>query len=168
MRDDAITIRSAGPDDVETIVDFNLRLARETEDLALDRATLTRGVGALLDDPSKGTYFLATVDGDVVGQLMITHEWSDWRDGDLWWVQSVYVKQSHRSRGAFRALFNHVREAARASGAAGVRLYVDKDNAAAERIYRHLGMTMTGYLVMEQTFQPAATPAREVANRETT
>src|SRR3954452_8892223 len=110
-------IRDATPADAATIVDFNARMARETEGLTLDPAVLSRGVRAALADPAKAIYFVAEIDRRVVGQLMITHEWSDWRDGDIWWVQSVYVHPEYRRRGIFRTLYAHARERARAAGA---------------------------------------------------
>jgi len=145
-----LRIRIATIEDATTIADFNTRLAHETEHLALDRATLEPGVGAAIADPLKATYYLAEIDGKVAGQLMITHEWSDWRNGDLWWIQSVYVAADFRRRGVFKALYEHVREAARKSGAAGIRLYVERENQKAQDTYRKLGMSMTPYLVMEE------------------
>jgi GNAT superfamily N-acetyltransferase len=146
------TIRLARADDADTLVDFNARMARETEDLTLDPAVLSPGVRAALADPAKAIYFVAEVDARVVGQLMITHEWSDWRNGDVWWVQSVYVHPDHRRRGVFRALYAHARAEARSAGAVGIRLYVDDHNAAAQRCYGTLGMRMSNYRVMEEMF----------------
>jgi len=145
-----LRIRIATIEDATTIADFNTRLAHETEHLALDGATLEAGVGAAIADPLKATYYLAEIDGKVAGQLMITHEWSDWRNGDMWWIQSVYVAADFRRRGVFKALYEHVREAARKSGAAGIRLYVERENQKAQDTYRKLGMSMTPYLVMEE------------------
>jgi GNAT superfamily N-acetyltransferase len=145
-----LTIRAATSSDTSTIVDFNARLAHETEQLSLDRATLEAGVRAALSDPLKATYYLAEIDGRVAGQLMITHEWSDWRNGDLWWIQSVYVAEEFRRRGVFQSLYSHVRDQARQSGAAGIRLYVERHNLKAQQTYQKLGMSMTEYLVMEE------------------
>jgi ribosomal protein S18 acetylase RimI-like enzyme len=147
-------IRTATADDAATIVDFNSRLAVETEQLALDPATIDRGVRAALADPAKATYFLAEIDGAVAGQLMVTHEWSDWRNGDLWWIQSVYVADEFRRRGVFKALYDHVKTLAQRAGAAGVRLYVDRSNLKAQQTYVKLGMSMTNYLVMEEILGP--------------
>ena len=146
------SIRPARREDASVLVDFNARMARETEGLDLDPAVLSRGVRAALADPAKAIYFVAEAAGEVVGQLMITHEWSDWRDGDIWWVQSVYVRPDHRRRGVFRSLYAHARDQARTAGAVGVRLYVDDHNAAAQECYRSLGMHVSNYRVMEEIF----------------
>ena len=97
-----LTIRPATADDLDVIVDFNARIASETEDTVLDRNTLRAGVQVLLEDPAKGRYFVACVDGVVVGQVMHPRDWSDWRTGDIWWIQSVYVHADHRRRAPFR------------------------------------------------------------------
>jgi ribosomal protein S18 acetylase RimI-like enzyme len=149
---DTVQIRAARPEDAEVIADFNARMARETEGHAPDATTLAAGVRAALADPSKARYFVAEIDGRVAAQLMITLEWSDWRNGDIWWIQSVYVDPQFRRRGAFRALYRHVAQLARERGAVGLRLYVEKENAAAQRTYAELGMQMTHYLVMEEMF----------------
>lgn len=149
-----VLIRSARPDDADVLADYNVRMALETEHLALDPATVARGVRAALDDPAKALYFVAEFGGVVIGQLMVTHEWSDWRDGDIWWVQSVYVHPDHRRRGVFRALYDHARRAARTAGAVGLRLYVERHNADAQAVYQKLGMRDSGYLVMEEMFRP--------------
>ena len=148
-----VSIRDATPDDCEVIAGFNARIASETEDHELDSGTIRAGVAALLEDPSKGRYWLA-VDADrVVGQIMVTYEWSDWRNGMLWWIQSVYVDQQYRRRGVFSALYRHVRHRALDSGhAAGLRLYVEEKNARARGTYESLGMTGTGYRVMQEIF----------------
>lgn len=142
-------IRPARPADAPFIVDANCRMALETEDLALDRATVELGVAAVLQDSTNGLYFLAEQDGRPVGQLMVTFEWSDWRNGNLWWLQSVYVVPEFRRRGVFTALYQHLRTLAEQSGAAGVRLYVEENNTIAQQTYRRLGMDMSHYRVME-------------------
>ena len=142
-------IRPARPADAPFIVDANCRMALETEDLALDRPTVELGVAAVLQDSTKGLYFLAEENGRPVGQLMVTFEWSDWRNGNLWWLQSVYVAPEFRRQGVFTALYRHLRALAEQSGAAGVRLYVEENNAIAQQTYRRLGMDMTHYRVME-------------------
>lgn len=145
------TIRRATPADAALVTDFNLRLALESEGKALDRALLSAGVAAALADPGKALYFLAEEGGTVVGQTMVTTEWSDWRNGWFWWVQSVYVVPPARRSGVFRALYEHVHQAARADPAVvGLRLYVEQDNHAAQGTYSRLGMTRTGYLVFER------------------
>src|SRR3954453_4018815 len=148
-------IRAAREPDAETIAEFNAAMAMETEHLALDRATVRAGVRAALVDPSKARYFVACAggaDGQVVGQLMITLEWSDWRNGDIWWIQSVYVTPNYRGKGAFRALYRHVQRLAREQAAVGLRLYVERENEAAQRTYAALGMKLTHYYVMEEIF----------------
>lgn len=144
-------IRPPTPSDLDVVVDFNVRLARETEARELDRPTVTRGVRAVLADSARGSYFLAELEGQVVGQLMITLEWSDWRDGWMWWIQSVYVRADARRAGVFRALYHHViDEAKRRGDVAGVRLYVEDHNTAARATYHGLGMADAGYRVLER------------------
>ncbi len=146
-------IRDGIPADAPTLVDFNARMALETEGKALDCATLTRGVERVLRDRTLGRYFVVEGDhgkGELVGCLMITLEWSDWRDGHFWWIQSVYVRDDMRGRGVYSSLHNHVvDEARRAGNVVGVRLYVEPHNARAQRTYEKLGMKKT-YDVMEQ------------------
>jgi ribosomal protein S18 acetylase RimI-like enzyme len=145
-----LTIRRGEPRDAGVIAEFNRRMAWETEHKALDPAILTHGVGRVFTDPAKGFYLVAEADGEVAGQLMVTYEWSDWRDGWIWWVQSVYVREDCRRTGVFRALYGEVMRQARAAGdVVGVRLYVEKENTRAQATYRHLGMGDAGYLVWE-------------------
>jgi GNAT superfamily N-acetyltransferase len=125
-------------------------LAEETEALILDAACVDRGVAALLDDPAKGFYYLAEIGGVAAGQLMITYEWSDWRNGNIWWLQSVYVAPQFRRQGVFRALFAYLQDLARAQGeVCALRLYMHADNARARRSYESLGMRHTRYEVFE-------------------
>jgi ribosomal protein S18 acetylase RimI-like enzyme len=146
-----IIVRRAGPADAAVVAEFNRLLAAETEALALDAAVLRAGVEAGLADEHKALYFVAEEDGDVVGQLMLTREWSDWRNGWMWWIQSVYVRADARRRGAFRALYQQVHEAATADpGVIGLRLYVEHANGRARQTYERLGMRRTGYLVFER------------------
>jgi ribosomal protein S18 acetylase RimI-like enzyme len=144
-------LRRATPADAETIAAYNVAMAMETESLALDPIVVRRGVERAIADEAKAIYFVAEVGGRVVAQLMITHEWSDWRDGDMWWVQSVYVHPDYRRQGLFRRLYEHAATQARAAGAKVIRLYVEQDNAAAQQTYGSLGMHLTHYRVMEQT-----------------
>jgi GNAT superfamily N-acetyltransferase len=142
-------IRPARPEDRDQIVRFNRAMARETEGRDLEEATIAAGVEALLADPSKGRYFLA--EGvEVAGQLMVTPEWSDWRNGPVWWIQSVYVAPAHRRRGVYRMLHEHVREAGRAEGVVGLRLYVDRDNLTAQNTYGVLGMNESRYIMYKE------------------
>jgi GNAT superfamily N-acetyltransferase len=145
------TIRPANRDDAPVIVDFNRALARETEGKELDLPTLQAGVEACLTDSHKGRYFVAEAEGQVIGQLMITFEWSDWRNGWLWWIQSVYVRARWRRQGTFRSLFHHVHQLACASPeVVGLRLYVERANSRAQQTYQSLGMTLPGYVVFER------------------
>jgi len=145
-----ILVRPAAPSDADVLAAFNVAMAEETESLALDLATVRRGVAAVLADPTKGSYRVATRSGVVVGQLMLTLEWSDWRCGWWWWIQSVYVAPEARRLGVYRALHRSVLEdAARAGDVRGVRLYVEQDNARAQRTYESLGMTRGRYLIFE-------------------
>jgi len=145
-----LVIREADSDDIQRIVLFNQAMARETEGRELDRRTLTRGVEALLADPARGRYFVAVKGSEIVGQVMITTEWSDWRNGQVWWLQSVYVSKRHRREGVYRQLHTHVRDAAVAEKVLGIRLYVDRDNLAAQDTYATLGMRASNYLMFEE------------------
>jgi ribosomal protein S18 acetylase RimI-like enzyme len=146
-----LAIRSATQADAPVVVEFNRRLAEETEGKTLDVAVLTTGVQAALADPAKARYFVAEEGGVVVGQMMITTEWSDWRNGWIWWIQSVYVRAEARRRGVFRTLYRHVYQMARGDpNVIGLRLYVEAENHAAQQTYRQLGMEQTGYLVFDR------------------
>jgi GNAT superfamily N-acetyltransferase len=146
------TIREGTPADVAVIVEYNRRLAEESEGKALDLAVLTAGVRAALAEPQvKGPYYLAEDGGEVLGQMQVTFEFSDWRNGWFWWVQGVYVRPEARGRGVFRALYEHVADRARRTpGVIGLRLYVERDNQAAQQTYLRLGMTWTNYLMLEK------------------
>lgn len=149
----ALVVRAATVDDVPTIVEFNIRLAAETEGLALNRETLQQGVAGVLSDQARGSYYVACQGETVVGQIMHTREWSDWRNGDIWWIQSVYVDQAYRRRGVFRALYSFVRARAYAApGVVGLRLYVEEDNETARETYHELGMDQASYLMMQELF----------------
>lgn len=148
----SIAIRDAKPADIEVIVRHNAALAMESEDKHLDHETLESGVRGLLSDRAKGRYYIAEINGEIAGQLMLTREWSDWRNGWLWWIQSVYVHPEHRRAGVFRALYAHVVETARRAGdVRGIRLYVERGNEPALQTYEALGMNDAGYLVMEMS-----------------
>ena len=145
-----ITYRDAAPGDAARIIEFQLAMARETEDLDLDREILTRGVGAVFADPSLGRYFVAENDGEVIASLMITYEWSDWRSGMVWWIQSVYVVPSFRRRGVYAGLYSHVKALVERDPAIrGIRLYVDSRNTGAQEAYTRLGMNGEHYKVFE-------------------
>jgi len=148
-----LVIRRARPDDVEALTEGNVALAAETEGKRLDTDTVRRGVQAAFDDPAKGFYLVAEQERRVVGQLMITYEWSDWRNADYWWVQSVYVWPDARRRGVFRALHTRMAEMARESGGVcGIRLYVEKENRVAQATYAALGLQPARYHFYETEF----------------
>jgi len=156
--DALIRVRDAVLADLETIVELNVRMAAETERLRLDTATVRDGVRAVLEDGAKGTFYVAevpAVDGSrgarpvIAGQLLVTHEWSDWRNAMFLWIQSVYVRSEYRRRGVFRALYRHVAARAAAPGHCGLRLYVHDHNDAAAATYLRLGMVSPGYRVLE-------------------
>lgn len=152
MSDD-LTIRNAITADISTIAEFNVAMALESEGLRLDPAIVRRGVERAVAHPEQGRYFLAVLDDRVVGQLLVTTEWSDWRAGTFWWVQSVYVHPDFRGRGVFRRLYQHVESLARQDpGVCGIRLYVDRDNRRATTAYERLGLTQTHYLVYESNW----------------
>jgi predicted ABC-type ATPase/GNAT superfamily N-acetyltransferase len=146
-----VVIRRAGPADAAVVVEFNARLAEESEGKTLDPRQLEPGVAAVLADPVKGLYFLAERDGQIVGQIGLTFEYSDWRYGWFWWIQSVYVRPEARRGGVFRALYEHVRKLAEADPeVVGLRLYVEDGNKGAQETYFRLGMQRTGYFVLEE------------------
>ena len=151
MHDDSdIQIRLARREDSAAILDFQLRMARETEGMELDLPTVTRGIEAVFDDPAKGEYWVAESGGRVVGSLLTTYEWSDWRNGTVIWVQSVYVPLELRRSGIYRRLYEHLRERVLASPELkGIRLYVDRRNTAAQRVYERLGMSREHYEMFE-------------------
>jgi len=129
----------------------------ETEGLRLDPPLVKAGVSALLADPAKGIYFVAESSGMIAGQLMITYEWSDWRNGNLWWIQSVYVRQEFRRMGVFRGLFTHLEKLAREQpDVRSLRLYMHVDNFTARRTSEKLGMHQTKYEVFELEFDAGA------------
>jgi ribosomal protein S18 acetylase RimI-like enzyme len=145
----SLLIRRATPADEDVLVRFNAALAWESEHKRLDEPTLRRGVRAVLADAHKGFYTVAERAGEVVGQVLITFEWSDWRDGWYWWAQSVYVREDARRGGVFRAIFEHLRNAAVADPEViGLRLYVARENVRAQQTYRALGLDVEPYDLM--------------------
>ena len=146
-----LKIRKATLGDAAVIAEFNTLLARETEELQLEPATINAGVAAVLSDSSKGIYFVAEdAQAGIIGQLMITYEWSDWRNATIWWIQSVYVREDFRGRGVFKALFEYLtRLAHEAKDVCSLRLYMERDNEAARQSYRKLGMKEMSYEVLE-------------------
>jgi len=146
-----IEVRRATAADLDCVCEFNRLLALETEGKNLEPELLRSGATALLADAAKGHYFLAHEDGRVLGQTGLSYEWSDWRNGWFWWLQSVYVRPEARRRGVFRLLFESIRQAARLDPQViGVRLYVEANNTRAQTTYRKMGLEPTTYQVMEQ------------------
>ena len=146
-----MNIRRAGAGDAEVLVEFNCAMALETEGKELLPEVIGAGVRALLANPAAGFYVVAEREGRVVGALLITNEWSDWRNGTFWWIQSVYVRPDSRRQGVYKTLYRHVQEmAAKDPGVCGFRLYVERENARAQRTYDALGMKQTHYLVFEE------------------
>ena len=146
-------IRPATHEDIEVLTGFQEAMAAETEDKGLDPARLRRGIEYLLEHPAEGRYLIAERDGDAVGSLMVTFEWSDWRSGRFWWIQSVYVTPEHRRRGVYSALHRAIEaEARRDPEACGLRLYVERDNVGAQATYLKLGMRETDYRLFEAEF----------------
>ena len=149
-----ISIRAARPTDLEFLVDGNARMAAETEDRELDRELLAEGVAAVFADHRRGHYYVADDGEDPVGQLLVTREWSDWRCGWFWWIQSVYVVPEARGRGIYSQLYAHLTELARRDPeVCGLRLYVDQGNSHASMVYQRLGMKDSGYRVYEEDFR---------------
>ena len=163
MNDGKPTARPAGAQDLEWLIAGNLALAEETERMRLDEETLRRGIRALLESRAPGRYWVAELDCRVVGQLLITFEWSDWRNRMVWWIQSVFVVPDARGRDVLRTLYNTARREALAAGAGGLRLYVDTTNLRAQAAYAALGMNGDHYRVFEDMF---AEPSRSTGPAE--
>lgn len=147
----SITIRKATSADAKTLALFNRAMALETEHKRLIHELVIKGVQRLIAEPALGFYLVAESEGQAVGSAMVTTEWSDWRNGRFWWLQSVYVEPAFRLHGVFRALYARIKElAAGEPDVCGFRLYVEKDNAGAQATYGRLGMAQTEYRVMEE------------------
>lgn len=143
-------IRTATSDDIEQLMDFQLKMAHETEGIELHRPTVLKGVSAVLNDPSKGRYYVAEIDGKVVGSLLTTFEWSDWRNGTILWIQSVYVLKEFRRKGVYRSMYSYIKQQVKESdNLNGIRLYADKSNYAAHKTYEKLGMNQDHYITFE-------------------
>jgi GNAT superfamily N-acetyltransferase len=157
----SIHIRKAEPRDVEAIAAFNQALARETEGKGLQPEVIAAGVNAVIHNPALGFYLVAETNSQPVAVLMITMEWSDWRNGLFWWIQSVYVAPEHRRQGIYRQLYAHVKElAAQEPTVCGFRLYANRDNTRAQSTYVALGMEESPYRIFEElkpTVQPTVT-----------
>jgi ribosomal protein S18 acetylase RimI-like enzyme len=146
----SVSVRKSTPADIDVLADFQQRLAKESENFSLDLNTVKKGILAMFDDPCRGTYFIAEVDGVIAGCHSITYEWSDWRNGMVWWLQSVYVVEKFRKAGVFRAMFEHLQSIIKNDlQVVGLRLYVDKSNSAAQKVYASIGMNGDHYAVFE-------------------
>lgn len=146
-----LIIRKATKDDRHDLVAFNQAMALETEGKQLDEAVLTKGVSAVFDDLTKGFYVVAEESGTIIGGLMVTTEWSDWRNGWFWWIQSVFIRPEGRGRGIYRMLYQFVKDRAAENGnVCGFRLYVENENTNAQAVYEKLGMEKTYYLMYEE------------------
>ncbi len=144
-----LRIRNAIPSDAPSIIDFQLRMAWETENMKLVPEIVTKGVDAVFNDPSRGRYYVAEAEGKVIASLLITNEWSDWRNCNVWWFQSVYVLPEFRRKGVFRIMYGHIRDRAVHEGIAGLRLYVETKNLKAQKTYEALGMSSEHYAFYE-------------------
>jgi GNAT superfamily N-acetyltransferase len=147
-----VKIRKAQKNDAPAIIKFNQQMARETENKTLDPEKIKSGVEAVFQDPAKGFYLIAERDNRPAGCLLITREWSDWRNAYFWWIQSVYVTRQNRRQGIYKALHKKVREMARSSDekVVGFRLYVEKNNKIAQKTYKNIGMHSTYYKMFEE------------------
>ena len=145
-----IVNRTATPADAPTIAEFQIPMALESEGVRLDPETVRKGVAAVFADPSKGRYYLCERDGKVVGCLLIAPEWSDWRNGTVWWIHSVYLEPSSRGQGLFSGLYRHIRALAEKDPSIrGLRLYVDRGNRHAQDVYARIGMKDEHYALFE-------------------
>ncbi len=147
-----VTIRPAERSDIPQLVQWNAAMAWETEQKALDLVVLERGVTAVFDEPRRGFYLVAEHNGTPAGCLLVTYEWSDWRAGDFWWIQSVYVVAEARRAGVFRSLYANIEQRAREARAVGLRLYVETENERAQHTYAGLGMDRCHYFMYETEF----------------
>lgn len=140
-----ISVRKATREDAEAIIYFQLNMAWETEAMRLVPETVTKGVYAVFDDPSRGQYYVAEDEGHRIASLLITYEWSDWRNKNVWWLQSVYVVPEFRRKGVFRKMYSHIKQLAAENDVAGLRLYVETNNIGAQKTYEALGMSSEHY-----------------------
>ncbi len=151
MPQSPVNIRQANDHDAQTIAGFNSLMAIETEGKTLQPEIILSGVQNMIANPAYGYYLVAEQDGQVVGSLMITRQWSDWRNSMFWWIESVYICKEYRRQGIYRQLYNKVKTLAEKDGnICGFRLSVEKDNLKAQQTYQSLGMTKTDYLIYEE------------------
>lgn len=146
-----MNIRLAQRSDIADLVKFNRNMALETEGLELDAEKLTKGVTAVFDRPENGFYVVTEIDGEIIGGLMVTYEWSDWRNARQWWIQSVFIKPTYRGRSLYTKMYDFVKKLAEADGnVCGFRLYVEENNVKAQAVYEKVGMSRSHYLMYEE------------------
>ena len=150
MKNPDYTIVRGEVDDIESIVQFQAKMAMESEGTTLNLEKVTKGVTAAMNDESKGIYWVAKVNGKVIGSLMVTREWSDWNNEWYWWIQSVYVLPDYRKHGVYKAMYSTLKEVAKENKVSQIRLYVDKTNHPAQQVYQRLGMHESHYLMYEE------------------
>jgi GNAT superfamily N-acetyltransferase len=169
---DHLIVRPARPEDVDTLVRFGAAMAWETEGRRLDDSRLRQGIQAVLDSPARGFYTVAELTdrppGLVIGQLLVTFEWSDWRNATFWWIQSVYVHPAWRRQGVYRKMHDTILEQARRRGdVCGIRLYVERGNVIAKAVYEKVGLNPSNYRIFEEDFvlspHPLRIPGRDEA-----
>ena len=140
--------------DVNSLVNFNIKMAKETENKILNKKIVTKGVSQVLNDATLGYYVIAKNKTDILGSLMITYEWSDWRNGMFWWIQSVYVEKEYRQQGVYKKMYSYIKDKAlKDNSCTGIRLYVEQENKIAQSVYKKLGMEETHYKLFEIDFQ---------------
>jgi ribosomal protein S18 acetylase RimI-like enzyme len=144
-----ISIRKANQEDAPLIIDFQQRMAWETEGFELQSEIVTKGVYSVFGNSEHGQYWVAESESKVIASLLITYEWSDWRNNRVWWIQSVYVVPEWRRKGVFRSMYNHIKTEAESNGIAGLRLYVETNNIEAQKTYESLGMQCQHYRMYE-------------------
>ena len=144
------TVYTGTQDDIQAIAQFQVDMALESEGTVLDIQTVLPGVTAAMNDPQKGTYLVARADGQAISSLMLTREWSDWTNRWYWWIQSVFVKPEYRGKGAYRAMYERIKEMAKENSVNQIRLYVDKTNYRAQEVYKKVGMDECHYLMYEE------------------
>jgi len=149
VKNNMITVRKARQEEAEVIIEFQQKMAWETERITLSTDTVTKGVNAVFSDHGLGQYWIAEYKNQIVASLLITNEWSDWRNANVWWFQSVYVLPSHRRTGIFRSMYIHIKNEAEKLGVAGLRLYVETNNSRAQNTYEALGMKCEHYTMFE-------------------
>lgn len=145
-----IIITRGQPCDIDKIVQFQIDMAMESEGCLLNREKVTNGVTAAMNDESKGIYWVVQIEGNTIGSLMLTREWSDWSNEWYWWIQSVYVMPEFRKRGVYKAMYSTLKEMANENHVSQIRLYVDKTNHSAQKVYQRLGMHESHYLMFEE------------------